>query len=178
LTGLQLIQTIQDKPMFILVTAYEKYALEGYTLDVVDYLVKPVPLDRFIKACNKAHELFQLKSRARENSVANNVSASYFFVPADYSMVKVDFDQILYIEGLKDYVKIHLLQGKPIISRLSFKSLEEQLPAHLFFRIHKSFIISAQQVTAVKKSSVAIAQTELPVGEAYRDVIQQLTGKK
>src|ERR1700712_383416 len=106
LTGLQFIQTLKEKPMFILVTAYEKYALEGFELDVVDYLVKPVPLQRFIKACNKANELFQLKAKPKQAIAENN--PDYFFVNVDYSLLKVVFDDITYIEGLKDYIKIHL----------------------------------------------------------------------
>src|SRR3954468_12853170 len=100
LTGLQFIQSLAQKPMFILITAYEKYALEGYELDVVDYLVKPVSLERFIKACNKAWELHQLKTNKQPGAEA----LPYFFINADYSLVKVVFNDIMWIEGLKDYL--------------------------------------------------------------------------
>src|SRR5215471_10424758 len=117
LTGLQFIQSLSQKPMFILITAYEKYALEGFNLDVVDYLVKPVSLDRFMKACNKAYELHQLKSRPKATD--NAVVPEFFFVNVDYSLVKIVFDDILYIEGLKDYVRIHLKNNaRPIITRM------------------------------------------------------------
>src|SRR5689334_7489800 len=102
LTGLQLIQSMTVKPMFILITAYEKYTLEGFNLSVVDYLVKPVALDRFIKACNKAKELFELKNAQKENTSAAN--ADYFFVNVEYSLVKITVADIVYIEGLKDYI--------------------------------------------------------------------------
>ena len=108
LTGLQFIQTIQQKPMFILITAYEKYALEGFNLDVVDYLVKPVALERFIKACNKAWELHQLKTKKN----IPGEQPSYFFINADYSLIKVVFTDIMWIEGFKDYLKIHLKSTK------------------------------------------------------------------
>ena len=176
LTGLQFIQSLTQKPMFILVTAYEKYALEGFDLDVIDYLVKPVPLQRFIKACNKANELYQLKQKAVQPSAA--AAAGYFFVNVDYSQLKVVFDDITYIEGLKDYIKIHLKSStKAIITRMSMKSLEDELPAQLFIRIHKSYIVSVKHITAVRKNSVFIEAAELPVGDNYRDTMSLLTGK-
>ncbi|MEO6316501.1 MAG: LytTR family DNA-binding domain-containing protein [Chitinophagaceae bacterium] len=176
LTGLQFIQTLKAKPMFILVTAYEKYALEGFELDVIDYLVKPVPLPRFIKACNKANELYQLKNKRVESPVA--AGPGYFFVNVDYSQLKVIFDDITYIEGLKDYVKIHLKStAKAVITRMSIKSLEDELPAAVFVRIHKSYIVSGKHITAVRKNSVFIDAVELPVSDTYPDAIRQLTGK-
>ncbi|HMC83908.1 MAG TPA: LytTR family DNA-binding domain-containing protein [Chitinophagaceae bacterium] len=177
LTGLQFIQTLKEKPMFILVTAYEKYALEGFNLDVIDYLVKPVALDRFIKACNKANELFQLKTKPKQTAAEPN--QPFFFVNVDYSLLKVIFDDILYIEGLKDYVKIHLKSTpKAVITRVSMKSLEDQLPASQFIRIHKSYIVSLKHVTAVRKNSVFIGAMELPVSDNYRDAITILTGSR
>jgi two-component system, LytTR family, response regulator len=172
LTGLQFIQSLNIKPLFILITAYEKYALESYALDVVDYLVKPVALDRFIKACHKARDLFEL----RNNKPAN---PDYFFINVDYSLLKIQFSDILYIEALKDYAKINLKSSaKPIITRMSMKTLEESLPTDRFIRIHKSYIISIAQVTAVRKNTLFIGNTELPVGENYRDTITLITGKQ
>lgn len=174
LTGLQFIKTIQKKPMFILITAYEKYALEGYNLDVVDYLVKPVSLERFIKACNKAHELHQLKTK----KYTAGEQPSYFFINADYSLVKVVFTDIMWIEGLKDYLKIHLKStNKPLVARLTMKSVEEQLPASMFTRVQKSFIVSKEYITSIRKNSVFINDIEIPVGENYKDIIATLTGK-
>jgi DNA-binding LytR/AlgR family response regulator len=168
LTGLQFIQSLSRKPMFILVTAYEKFALEGYNLDVVDYLVKPVPMDRFVKACTKAMELYRLK-QAGATAAAEQ---PYFFVPADYKMVKVEWADVLYVEGLKDYLKIHLRSQKsPLVTRMSMKSMEEQFPQADFLRIHKSYIVSKKAITAVKKSSVFIDSLELPVGDMYKQEV-------
>ena len=176
LTGLQFIQSIPQKPMFILITAYEKYALEGYNLNVVDYLVKPVALDRFIKACGKASELYELKHASRE--AGKTAEPQYFFVNADYSMVKVDFGDIVWVEGLKDYVKIHLKStSRPMITRMSMKAIEEQLPPAGFIRIHKSYIVSKDQITAIRKNSVFIGTSELPISESYKDAINALVGK-
>jgi DNA-binding LytR/AlgR family response regulator len=176
LTGLQLIQSMTVKPMFILITAYEKYALEGFNLSVVDYLVKPVALDRFIKACYKAKELFELKNGTKEN--ATPAEAEYFFVNVEYSQVKVTIADIMYIEGLKDYIKIHLKSSsKPIVTRMPMKTIEDQLPAKQFIRIHKSYIAGISYITSVRKTSLFIGSIELPVSDHYRDAIAALTAK-
>ncbi|WP_247679997.1 LytR/AlgR family response regulator transcription factor [Chitinophaga polysaccharea] len=174
LTGLQFLESLPNKPMVILITAYEKYALEGFNLAVTDYLVKPVSLERFVRACNKAQELFLLKS----GSKAHREQADFFFVNVDYSLLKVVFADITWIEGLKDYVKIHL-QGnpKPVITRMSIKGLEEQLPPAKFIRIHKSHIVSVGAITAIRKNSVFLDEMELPVGDTYRDSVYALAGK-
>lgn len=175
LTGLQFLQSMASKPMVILITAYEKYALEGFNLDVTDYLVKPVALERFIKACNKAHELFLLKAASKTGKEA---APEFFFVNVDYSLFKVVFDDIIWIEGLKDYVRIHLRSSsKPVVTRMSVKSMEEQLPASKFLRIHKSYIVAVSHITAIRKNSLFLDELELPVGDTFRDAIQALTGK-
>ncbi len=177
LTGLQLIKSLPNQPMFILVTAYEKYALEGYDLNVVDYLVKPVPLDRFIKACNKARELHQLKHKPVTS--VKEEDTGYFFINVDYSHLKVVFTDIIWIEGLKDYIKIHLKStAKPVVARLSMKSLEDLLPSSKFIRIQKSYIVSKDSITAVRKNSIFIGATELPIGENYKDGVVALLGKQ
>jgi len=176
LTGLQFIQSLSNRPQFILITAYEKYALDGFNLDVTDYLVKPVSFDRFLKACNKAWDLYQLKSKPKEPTAA---SPDYFFVNVDYSLVKLSFADIQYIEGLKDYIKIHIKSSpKAVITRMSMKSIEEELPPHLFVRIHKSYIVSIASITAIRKNSVFIGAMELPVSDNYKDALTSITGKQ
>jgi two-component system LytT family response regulator len=179
LTGLQFISSLQHKPMVILTTAYKQYALDGYQLNVVDYLLKPVDMARFMAACNKAQELYELRNVAHSGSrKAENTIQDYFFINVDYSLMKVVFKDIIWIEGLRDYVKIYLKSapGKPLVTRVSIKSLEEQLPPSLFIRIHKSYIISVDSITSVRKNSVFIKDQELTVGETYKDVIRNLTG--
>lgn len=176
LTGLQLIQSMTVKPMFILITAYEKYALEGFNLDVTDYLVKPVALDRFIKACYKAKELFDLKQGSNSQQVTS--APEYFFVNVEYSQVKVTIADIMYIEGLKDYIRIHLKSSaKPIVTRMPMKTIEDQLPAKAFIRIHKSYIAGIAYITSVRKTSLFIGSVELPVSDHYRDAVAALTAK-
>jgi two-component system, LytTR family, response regulator len=177
LTGLQFIQSQPAQQcMFILITAYEKYALESYNLNVVDYLVKPVELDRFIKACNKAYKLHELQSKSKTAEEA--APPDFFFVNVEYSLVKVQFSDIAWIEGLKDYLKIHLKgTAKPIVTRMSMKSMEDQLPASQFVRIHKSYIVSIAAITSIRKSSVFLNDMELPLGENYRDVFLKAIGR-
>ena len=173
LTGLQFIKSTAQNPMFILVTAYEKYALEGYNLNVVDYLVKPVEVDRFIKACNKAKDLYNLKYKAQVNK---EIIQDYIFINVDYSLVKVLFSDIVYIEALKDYVKFHLKStDKFLVTRMSMKNVEDELPPTLFLRIHKSYIVSKAFITSIRKSSVFINNLELPVGDNYKQAVDEYT---
>lgn len=177
LTGLQFIESMTEKPMIILITAYKQYALEGFNLDVMDYLVKPVSLDRFIKACNKAKQFFELKSNPK-NGKSGSTNPGYFFVNADYSMLKINFADIVYVEGLKDYLKIHLKSAlNPVVTRMPMKTMEEELPADQFIRIHKSYIVSVSFITSIRKSSVFVDSLELPLGDTYREAVIALTGK-
>jgi DNA-binding LytR/AlgR family response regulator len=182
LTGLQFIQSQPVgqagqavKPMVILITAYEKYALQGFNLDVTDYLVKPVSFDRFLKACNKAWELHELKTAKTKYPGSNQ---GYFFVNVDYKLLKIVTADIIWVEGLKDYVKIHLKSSqRPVVTRMSMKAMEDELGGAGFIRIHKSYIVAIASITAVMKNSVFIAELELPVGENYREEMAALTGK-
>jgi DNA-binding LytR/AlgR family response regulator len=171
LSGLQLIQTLQHPPMIILVTAYEKYALEGYDLNVVDYLLKPVSFGRFLKACNKAKELFDLK-----NDTTQEQSPDHLFVNVEYTLVKILFTDILFIEGLKDYLKIHLASSpKAVLTKMSLKAMEEKLPAGKFIRVHKSFIVAVDKVTIIKRDFVCIGSQEIPVSDFYKENLSRLT---
>lgn len=175
LTGLQFIQSLTSRPMIILVTAYEKFALEGFNLNVVDYVLKPVELARFMQASNKALELYELKHQSKDSS-ANK--PEYFFVNVDYSLVKVMFSDIMWIEGLRDYVKIHLKSSsKPLMVRMTVRAVEDELPASNFKRIHRSYVVAINSISSIRKGSVFIGEMELPVGDTYKEVINQLTGK-
>ena len=138
--------------------------------------MKPVALDRFIKACNRAKELYELKAMKQHNTVQS--SADYFFLNVDYSQVKVIFDDIIWIEGLRDYIKIILKSSKkPLIVRTSLKAIELELSPNKFIRIHKSYLIAISEITAVRKNTIFIKEMELPVGETFRDNIEKLIRK-
>lgn len=169
MTGLQFIESLVSKPMVILVTAYKQYALEGFDLHVVDYLLKPVSIERFIKACNKAQELHSLKNPS-ENTIPE-----YIFLNVGYSLQKIVLSDIIWIEGLRDYIQIHLKSTpKPVLVRMSIKAIEEQIPAQKFVRIHKSYIIAIDSVSAIRKNSVFIGEKELSIGDTYSDAISRL----
>ena len=173
LSGLQFVKTLAHKPMVIFLTAYKQYALDAYDLDVIDYLVKPVSVERFMKACNKAKELYDLRNSKK--LIKPNPAPEYFFQNVDYSLVKIMFNDISWIEGMRDYIRIHLKTGnKPLVVRSPVKVIEAELPPGKFIRIHKSYIVSIDSITSVRKSSVFIKDLELPVGETYKEVIEKL----
>jgi len=171
-TGIQFLQSIKNPVMVIFITAYEKYALEGFNLDVVDYLLKPVSFDRFLKAANKANELFALRTRPETTT---GISSEFIFVHADYNLVKINLSDITHIEGLKDYVKIHLTSStRPVITRMSMKSLEELLPSQRFMRVHKSFIISLEKIVSIRKGRIKIGIAEVPLSDSYSEKFFQV----
>lgn len=171
LNGLQFVQSLQHPPMIIFVTAYKEHAVEGFNLDAVDYLLKPVSFERFLKACNKAQELFNLQQKA----TLKEELPGYFFVYVEYNQVKITIADIIYIEGMKDYVKIFVASSpKPVITKMSLKALEERLTGYRFVRIHKSYIISADKVTAIKRDLICIGNTELPLSETYRPNVESM----
>lgn len=171
LNGLQFIESLSVKPMVIFVTAYREFAVEGFSLEVVDYLVKPVPMERFLKACDRALQLHQLRTEPKKL----DGESDFFYINVDYSLLKIHFNDIAYIQGLKDYVKIKLLStDKPIIPRSTVSGMEKLLPPSKFVRIHKSVIVSKAAVTAIRKNSVFIGDTEFSIGETYTDALGKL----
>ena len=171
LTGLQFIESLSKKPMVIFVTAYREFAVQGYSLEVIDYLLKPVPMERFLKACDRALQLHQLMTEPKKLVE----EPDFLYINVDYSLVKIHYHDIAYIQGLKDYVKIKLLStDKPIIPRSTVSGMEELLPSSKFIRIHKSVIVSKSAVTAIRKNSVFIGDTEFSIGETYTDAIDKL----
>ena len=176
LTGLQFIASLESKPLVIFITAYKEYALESYNLAVVDYLVKPVALERFVKACNRAKELHDLKSARQQPATID--TKDFFFLNADYSQVKIMFNDIIWIEGVRDYIKIYLKNsGKPLLIRSSLKAIEPELPTSKFLRIHKSYLVAVESITSIRKNSVFIKDMELPIGETFREVVERLMSK-
>ena len=166
LTGLDFINSLHNPPLFILVTAYSEHALEGFNINATDYLMKPVPFDRFLKAVNKAHELHRMRTNAsREPEPAQK----FMLVKSGYQTVKIQTDTILFIEGLKDYVKIYTEGKKPILTLLTMKGLAVSLPASRFLRIHKSFIVAVDRITTISRNRVMIGERWIPVGENYRE---------
>ncbi|MCA6074677.1 LytR/AlgR family response regulator transcription factor [Fulvivirga sedimenti] len=156
------------RPLLIFTTAYDQYALQGYKVDAIDYLLKPFSYEDFVKAATKALNL--RNARASASQPASN----FIMFKVEYQHVKVFHDDILYIEGLKDYVKVHIKnQTKPLLSLMSLKSLEERLPDNKFMRVHRSFIINLDEVNTLGRNTLTISSHEIPVSDSYRDKLQQ-----
>jgi len=168
LTGTQFLRTLENPPMVIITTAYLQFALEGFELNVVDYLVKPIVFDRFVMAVNKARELFLLR---QEKSSQDD---PFFFVRANYKEVKIFCSDVLYIEGLKDYVKIFLAsQTRALLTRQNLKGMESILPLGIFFRIHNSFIVNVNKISSFQKAQVFIDKISIPVGEKFASKFEE-----
>lgn len=172
LNGLQFLQSLDHPPLIIMVTAYEHYAVEGFSLQVADYIVKPFSFERFLKACNRAAELFRMKNLSTS---FQTVKSNDFFVNVEYTLVKIVVDDINYIEGFKDYIKIYLSSGnKPVLTRMTLKSIETKLAAGTFIRTHKSFLVAIAKITAVKRDFVCIGKAEIPVSETFRENVSKV----
>ena len=177
LTGFELLRTLQNKPLVIFTTAYPNYALESYELDAVDYLVKPIPFERFLKSVNKIKLRLSSPTEVIESIAVNN-SPDFIFVKTEYKTVKIFLDDILYIESEKDYVAFQLKNEK-ILSLLSIKSVEEFLPNENFVRVHRSFIIAFNKIESIERNIIHIGKKAIPVGDNYRDFFKLLIeGKK
>jgi len=172
LTGMQFLNILKHHPLVIFTTAYPDYALEGFNQDAVDYLLKPIPFDRFLKAVTKAQERLQRTARSAEPAAATQVPAAaeheFMFVKADYKTIRVEFKDILWIEGLKDYIIIQTKDQK-IITLLSMNKMMEKLPESKFLRVHRSFIVSLQKIDSIEKSRIHIGTKEIPIGEVYKE---------
>jgi DNA-binding LytR/AlgR family response regulator len=170
ISGIQLLRSLHHKPLVIFTTAFSKYATEGFDLDVIDYLLKPYSFERFLKAVNKVHEYMIMHERTASQSNVKEIAASpvFLFVRADYKLYKINLKDILYVEGLKDYVKIYAGE-KPIVTQMSMKALEEKLPSRDFIRVHRSFIVAFNKIDFVQKHMLTIGKKEIPISEHYRD---------
>lgn len=169
LTGIEFLKSLSNPPVVIFTTAYPDYAVEGFELDAVDYLLKPISLERFMKSVNKASEI--ITARKSEHNDAPE-DKEFFFVKADKKLIKCNYNDILYIEGLKDYVIIRQDQSR-IITLQTMKSLEAKLPSDIFMRIHRSYIVNIDKIEAIVGNMVEIIEKgqakHLPVGKNYRD---------
>jgi DNA-binding LytR/AlgR family response regulator len=184
LTGIDFLKTLTRPPLVIFTTAYPNYALEGFELNALDYLLKPISLERFIKAVNKAVEQIKLQ-RNEPGSVSSNAAEGgdhpdYIFVKADKKLVKVNYHDIIYIEGLKDYVIIRM-ENQRVITLQTMKSLEDKLPAPRFKRIHRSYIINIDKINAIVGNMVEVMEKNqpkhLPIGKNYRDELNDMIEK-
>jgi two-component system, LytTR family, response regulator LytT len=175
LTGLEFIRTLKNKPKIIFATAYPNYALEGFKLEVVDYLLKPFSYEEFLTSVRKAQNLIELERKAMNKVEANE---EFLFLKSDYKIRRINFNDIRYIEGLKDYVKVYTVNAdKPILSLSTLKTLESKLPQDKFMRVHRSFIVNLQKIDTIDRSRIVFGKIFIPVSEQYKEKFQNYLDK-
>jgi DNA-binding LytR/AlgR family response regulator len=179
ISGIQFLKSLTHKPLVIFTTAYEKYALEGFELDVVDYLLKPYSFERFLKAVNKAQEHLSILNKNSDQPVTEEISFSnqFIFVKSDYKLVKIEISEIQYVESLKDYVKI-VAGDKPIVTLSSMKAIEEKLVTPDFIRVHRGFIVNIRKIQYIHRNFVKVGDKEIPIGDNYKENFLQIINQK
>jgi DNA-binding LytR/AlgR family response regulator len=160
-SGIDLVKAIEQNTMVIFTTAYSEYAVEGFNVNAVDYLLKPFTFDRFFQAVNKANDQFNYAQ------TIHSVESPHIFIRADYSLIKITLVDIVLIEGLDDYLKLHLDNQKTIVARLTMKGILEKLPATEFVRVHRSFIVPINRIESVRNKVIAIKGRDIPIGNSY-----------
>ncbi|MEY2793221.1 MAG: hypothetical protein RJA76_1213 [Bacteroidota bacterium] len=179
--GTQFLQSLKDKPLVIFVTAYEQYAVESFSMDVVDYLVKPVPMERFSLAVHKALKIFNADKNksipVSKIKIDEMPKEDFFFVNVEYSLVKILISQVTHIEGLKDYIKIYLEgEKRPILTKMTMKSIEARVVDHLFMRVHKSFIVNLRKIDSIKHQRIKIGTFDIPVSDSHAAELMERIG--
>lgn len=175
LNGLEFVKSLVQKPLLIFTTAYSEYALEGFKVDALDYLLKPFYFSEFSKAVQRARKQLELTQNAAEELDTNN---DYLFIKSEYKLVRINLAEILYIEGMKEYVRIHLAGQKPVMSLLSMKSLEEKLPDNRFMRVHRSYMVNLDKITTVERFRIVFDNVRIPVSENYKEKFQAFLNNK
>jgi DNA-binding LytR/AlgR family response regulator len=169
LNGLEYIKTLSKPPLVIFVTAYPQYALESYELDAIDYLLKPVRMERLLKSVNKATTYLSLLQSVESRDNATQIESDHIFVRADKRFVKLFFEEIVFIEGLKDYVVIKTLKKEKVITAMNIKTIFEHLPKSIFARVSKSHIVNTNHISSIDSNSLAIQNEEISIGNSFRD---------
>jgi DNA-binding LytR/AlgR family response regulator len=172
LNGLEFVKSLTDKPYIVFTTAYSEYAVEGFQVDAADYLLKPITYSNFLKAANKVKNLIELTADNQKESI--RATADYLFVKSDYKLIRIELDDIRYIEGQHEYIKIHLTNSQPVMTQLSMKAIEEQLPKDQFMRVHRSFIVNLKKITVIERNRIVFdGKVYIPVSEQYKEKFQE-----
>lgn len=176
LNGLEFSRMVSDNTRIIFTTAFEQYAIDGYRVNALDYLLKPISYNDFIEAVNKALQWFELRKKAETpDSVQTSLptDSNHIYVKSDYKVVQIELDKILYIEGLKDYIKIYTEDNpRPILSLTSMKTMEEKLPSNRFIRVHRSYIVQKQKIKIIDKGRIVFGKEYIPVSDSYKQDLQ------
>jgi DNA-binding LytR/AlgR family response regulator len=172
ISGMEFVKSLTKKPYIVFTTAYSEYAVEGFQVEAVDYLLKPITFSNFLKAANKVKNLVELITNGQKESV--KTTANHLFVKSDYKLIRIELDNIKYIESQHEYIKIHLINSNPIKTQLSLKSIEEQLPPEWFMRVHRSYIVNLAKITVIERNRIVFdGKIYIPISEQYKDKFQE-----
>jgi two-component system, LytTR family, response regulator LytT len=175
LNGIEFTRSMVNGPVVIFTTAFAKYAIEGFKLDIADYLLKPFTYEEFLTSVHKAERMIRSITKPADDVLSNN---EFLFLKSDYKIKRINFQNILYIEGLKEYVKVYtMLSDKPILSLSSLKVLEIKLPADKFLRVHRSFIVNLEKIETIDRSRIVFGKKYIPIGDQYKDKFQEFLDK-
>ena len=176
LNGIDLVKSLQKPPKIIFTTAYSEYALEGFKVDAIDYLLKPIDYSDFLKSATKAKLWFDLNSKQQPEELKSN--EDFLFIKSEYKIIRVKLSDIKYIEGMREYVRIHLSNEKPLMTLLSMKSLEQQLPPNNFMRVHRSYIVNLERITTIERNRIIFdSKIYIPISEQYKPAFQAFIDK-
>jgi two-component system, LytTR family, response regulator len=177
LTGVEFARTLNEDCKVIFTTAYDKYAVEGFQLHALDYLLKPISYEVFLNSVKHAKQHFELLDSATSHSIES--AENYLFIKADYQIQRIEYDDILYVEGLKDYVKLYTESAsKPLVFHATMKSLEEKLPSNKFMRIHRSFIVSLTKIKTIERDRILFGNNRIPISKQYKSAFDEFIKKK
>jgi DNA-binding LytR/AlgR family response regulator len=172
INGLEFVKSLTDKPYIVFTTAYSEYAVEGFQVMAVDYLLKPITFSNFLKAANRVKNLIELTD-SNKKEVARS-TADHLFVKSEYKLVRIDLSDIKYIESQHEYIKIHLINSKPVMTKLSMKSIEEQLPSDRFMRVHRSYIVNLSRIQVIERNRIVFdGKVFIAVSEQYKENFQK-----
>lgn len=180
LNGLDYSRMISPQTRVVFTTAFNQYALDGYKVNAIDYLLKPISYPDFLLAANKAQEWFRLVEQSQQSEKKENQDEKLsIFVKSDYKLIRIELKNILYVEGLKDYVKIYEENtGRPVISLMSMKAMEEMLPADRFMRVHRSYIVQKEKIRIIEHNRIVFGNTYIPIGDSYKQAFQDFLNKR
>ena len=172
ISGMEFVKSLTNKPYVVFTTAYSEYAVEGFQVDAVDYLLKPITFSNFLKAANKVKNLIELSTISLKESI--KTTANHLFVKSEYKLIRIELDDIKFIESQHEYIKIHLVNSAPVMTQLSLKSFEEQLPSERFMRVHRSYIVNLAKISVIERNRIVFdGKIYIPVSEQYKEKFQE-----
>ena len=172
ISGMEFVKSLTNKPYVVFTTAYSEYAVEGFQVEAVDYLLKPITFSNFLKAANKVKYLMELTANNQKESI--RTTANHLFVKSDYKLIRIELADVKYIESQHEYIKIHLVSSTPVMTQLSLKSMEEQLPSDRFMRVHRSYIVNLAKITVIERNRIVFdGKVYIPVSEQYKEKFQE-----